>query len=289
MRARAHRNVAARGRDTVSGRSKALAPLADVACLDISQDPTEQEGRDVVSRCDIAEPEPVPTVEILVGGVGAGLPSSDPGLVRPRRAALRARVAPVSADVRLLAIASDHLARLGPKRVTVVAVAAEAGMTHANVYRYFPSKDALLDAVVGRWLRDLEAELARIADAPDPADDKIERLLNTLAAAQRDTLEREPHLFAVHLDATGAARPIARRHRVRLRNLVERVVEEGIGAGAFVARDRERAIAYIFDASYRFTHPLAIQSDADVPSDLVEARFGAVIHAIQRVLRAGIL
>ena len=203
--------------------------------------------------------------------------------------AARARSTPVSADVRLLAIATEHLARLGPKRVTVVAVAAEAGMTHANVYRYFPSKDALLDAVAGRWLRDVETHLGNIADAPDPADDKIERLLTALAALQRDALTNEPNLFAVHLDATVESRPIARRHRVRLRSLVERVVEEGMAAGAFSARDRERAIAYIFDASYRFTHPLAIQQDADVPRDLVDARLGAVIHAIQRVLRAGIL
>jgi len=202
--------------------------------------------------------------------------------------AARARTTPVSTDARLLAIAAEHLARLGPKRVTVVAVAAEAGMTHANVYRYFPSKDALLDAVAGRWLREVEAELAGIADAPDPADDKIERLLTALSLAQREALAREPNLFAVHLDAAVASRPIARRHRVRLRNLVERVVEEGIGTGSFSARDRERAIAYIFDASYRFTHPLAIQHDADVPRDLVDARLGAVIQAIQRILRAGI-
>ncbi|GJE27011.1 TetR family transcriptional regulator [Methylobacterium organophilum] len=185
-------------------------------------------------------------------------------------------------------IAADHLARLGPKRVTVVAVAAEAGMTHANVYRYFPSKDALLDAVAGRWLRELEAELAGIADAPDPADDKIERLIAALAAGQREALAREPNLFAVHLDAVVASRPIARRHRVRLRTLVERIVEEGIGTGVFSARDRERAIAYIFDASYRFTHPLAIQHDADVPRDLLDARLNAVIVAIQRTLRSGI-
>ncbi|GEP07498.1 TetR family transcriptional regulator [Methylobacterium oxalidis] len=203
--------------------------------------------------------------------------------------AARARPAPASADVRLLAIATEHLARLGPKRVTVVAVAAEAGMTHANVYRYFPSKDALLDAVAGRWLREVETRLAGIADGPDPADDKIERLLSALSAVQRDALVDEPNLFAVHLDATVEARPIARRHRVRLRSLVERIVEEGMATGAFSARDRERAIAYIFDASYRFTHPLAIQHDSDVPRDLVEARLGAVIHAIQRVLRAGIL
>lgn len=208
---------------------------------------------------------------------------------RPKARISRASPTPLSVDARLLAIATEHLARLGHKRVTVVAVAAEAGMTHANVYRYFPSKDALLDAVAGRWLRDVEAELARIADAPDPADDKIERLLMALASAQREVLAREPHLFAVHLDATVAARPIARRHRVRLRSLVERVVEEGIAAGAFVARDRERAIAYIFDASYRFTHPLAMQHDSDLPVDLIQARFGAVIQAIQKVLRIGAL
>lgn len=200
-----------------------------------------------------------------------------------------ARPAPIAVDARLLAVATEHLRRLGPKRVTVVAVAAEAGMTHANVYRYFPSKDALLDAVAGRWLRDVEAELARIADAPDPADDKIERLLTALSSVQREALAHEPNLFAVHLDATVGARPIARRHRVRLRSLVERVIEEGIGAGAFIARDRERAIAHIFDASYRFTHPLAIQHDADLPRDLVEARLGAVILAIQKVLRTGTL
>ena len=192
-------------------------------------------------------------------------------------------------SARLLVIAAEHLGRLGSRRLTIVAVSAEAGMTHANVYRYFVSKEALLDAVVERWLRLVEAELARIADAPDPADDKIEHLLTALASVQRETLAHEPNLFAVHLDATVAARPIARRHRVRLRSLVERVVEEGIATGAFVARDRERVIAYIFDASYRFTHPLAIQQDADLPRDLGEARLSAVILAILKMLRTGTL
>nr|WP_318784672.1 TetR/AcrR family transcriptional regulator [Methylobacterium sp. FF17] len=197
--------------------------------------------------------------------------------------------APLEVSARLLEVASGHLRRLGPKGVTVSRVAAEACMTHANVYRYFTSKDALLDAVAGRWLRDVEAELARIADGPDPADDKIEHLLSALASMQRETLVHEPNLFAVHLDATVKARPLARRHRVRLRSFIEHVVEEGIGANAFVARDRERAIAYIFDASYRFTHPLPIKHDADLPRDLTDARLGAVILMIQRVLRTGTL
>nr|WP_043702230.1 TetR family transcriptional regulator [Methylobacterium sp. 4-46] len=186
-------------------------------------------------------------------------------------------------------MASEHLRRLGHRQVTVVGVAAEAGMTHANVYRYFPSKTALVDAVAGRWLREVETELAAIADAPDPADDKLERLLLALSTLQREVLAKDPHLFAVHLDATVESRPITRRHRGRLRLLVERVVDEGIAGGAFHLRDRERALAFVFDASHRFTHPASIQLDAEVPRDLIEARFGAVIRAILRVLRTGAL
>ncbi|QRE72771.1 TetR/AcrR family transcriptional regulator [Methylobacterium aquaticum] len=201
----------------------------------------------------------------------------------------RARPAPPSADARLLAIASDHLRRLGHRQVTVVGVAAEAGMTHANVYRYFPSKTALVDAVAGRWLREVEAELGAIADAPDPADDKLERLLLALASMQREVLARDPHLFAVHRDATVESRPIARRHRGRLRQLVERVIEEGMNAGTFSLRDRERGIAFIFDTTHRFLHPVSIQLDAEMPRDLIETRLGAVIRAMLRILRIGTL
>ena len=34
----------------------------------------------------------------------------------------------------------------------VVAIAREAAMSHGNVYRYFPSKEALFDAVTEQWL-----------------------------------------------------------------------------------------------------------------------------------------
>src|SRR5690349_7718356 len=73
-------------------------------------------------------------------------------------------------ETRLLAIAADELRLHGPKHITVVGIADAAGMTHANVYRYFANKAALIDAVAGQWLRRMEATIADIADSPDPAD-----------------------------------------------------------------------------------------------------------------------
>lgn len=167
----------------------------------------------------------------------------------------------------------------------MVAVAAAAGMTHANVYRYFPSRTALLDAVAGRWLRELETALAAIADAPDPAEDKLERLLLALAHGQRRALRDDPHVFAVHREATLASRPLARRHRARLRQLVEGVVDEGSAGFAFDLRDRDRAAALVFDALHRFTHPACIAMDATMPADIWAARLATMLRTVLRSLR----
>ena len=176
------------------------------------------------------------------------------------------RAPALSVDARILAIAAEQLRAKGARAVTVVGVAEAAGMTHANVYRYFPSKAALVDAVAAVWLRSLEATIADIADAPDPADDKLERLIQALARLQRDLLSRDRHLFDVICDATETSRALIRRHRARLRQLFERVVDEGVATGKFDPRDRERALAFVTDAAFRFINPLAIRLDAETPA-----------------------
>ena len=118
--------------------------------------------------------------------------------------------------MRLLALASEHLKLRGARRLTVVAIAEAAGMTHANVYRYFPSKQALIDAVVDAWIKSVETRLTDIADGPDPSDDKLERMILALARANRDGLGENPALYAAFRDAMVKRRPVARRHRLRV-------------------------------------------------------------------------
>ncbi|MFC7396158.1 TetR/AcrR family transcriptional regulator [Chelatococcus sp. GCM10030263] len=192
-------------------------------------------------------------------------------------------------DARLITIATDHVRRLGPGRVTVVGVAQAAGMTHANVYRYFPSKQALIDAVVGEALKPIEAVLADIASAPDPADDKLERLVLDLARVYRDLLERDGPVFRLYVSAVEANRAVARRHRGRIRMLVERVVDEGITTGAFEPRDRDRALSFLTDVLYRFTHPAAVLADAGLARDVLDRRLAAVVRVALRALSVGLI
>ncbi len=208
---------------------------------------------------------------------------------RPRSGSSRFMDSATPADSRLLAVAADQLKSLGPKHVTVVGIADAAGMTHANVYRYFASKAALIDAVAGQWLKSLETIIADIADAPDPADDKMERLLQAWSQTHRELLTENRHLFDVYCTATETSRALIRKHRARMRHLMERVVDEGIVTGKFEPRDRERALAFVSDAAYRFINPLAIRLDADVPKDILDLRLAAMVRVVLRALANGIV
>jgi len=192
-------------------------------------------------------------------------------------------------EMRILSVAGEHLRQHGLRRFTVVAVAEEAGMTHANVYRYFPSRTALIDAVVDVWLKATERSLADIADGPDPADDKLERLILALAKANRDLLHDEPHLFAALSQAVAKRHAISRRNRTRVRALFERVVDEGIATGAFEPRDRDRAIAFVIDATHRFIHPASLELEADVPQASVDTRLATLIRVALRTLATGVI
>ena len=188
---------------------------------------------------------------------------------------------------RLVEIARAHVRKFGHARTTVVGVAAEAGMTHANVYRYFPSKTALLDEVVAMSLRPLEAQLREAAEGADPAYDKLERMLVAIHRDYRMKLDDDPELFDLVIDALVRNRPSARKHRSRVQSEIQRVYEEGVASGAFAMTDRRRAMSLIFDAAHRFIHPVALKLDKNASPHQVATRLETVTAMILRALRAG--
>jgi AcrR family transcriptional regulator len=192
-----------------------------------------------------------------------------------------------STEARLVEIARAHVRKYGHARTTVVGVAADAGMTHANVYRYFPSKTALLDEVVASGLRPLEARLREAADGADPAHDKLERMLTAVHRDYRAKLDEDPALFDLLVEALVKNRSSARKHRSRVQSEIQRVLEEGIAAGAFAMTDRRRAMSLIFDAAHRFIHPVALRLDKDASAQAVAARFETVLAMTLRTLKAG--
>ncbi|TML88167.1 MAG: TetR family transcriptional regulator [Actinobacteria bacterium] len=100
---------------------------------------------------------------------------------------LRERVAAA-----ILEAAADALATHG-EQASIADVAAAAGVARATVYRYFPNRQALLDALAGLAVRDAEARLreARLDDVAAP--EALERAVRALVGVGNHlvVLERE--------------------------------------------------------------------------------------------------
>jgi len=190
-------------------------------------------------------------------------------------------------QARLVAIAAEHIRRYGPERVTVVAVAREAGMSHANVYRFFPSKAGLVEAVVVAWSRSVEMALGDIANAPDPADDKLERFLTAWAKAQRDGLDRDPAIYGAYATFWESRRDSITAHRARLRSFLSAIVDEGLEPGPFRIKDEEKAVAFVGDAMQRFVHPALVMETRDLTRAQIEARISVMARIVIRTLVSG--
>ena len=160
-------------------------------------------------------------------------------------------------------------------------------MSHANVYRYFPSKQALFEAVTSQWLKPLERELRLVVEGQDPAYDKLERALTALLRAYREKCDADPILFRLLCESIEKGHVVARRHRNKVQTEIQAIVEEGIAAGSFRMNDRRRAMSLVFDLAHRFIQPMSIGMDRGVSVAEMEFRAGRAINVIQRSLTYG--
>ena len=143
----------------------------------------------------------------------SGAAATDPPAGGRRERAKRARRAA------LLAAAARALARDGAHAATVDAIAREAGTTKVVLYRYFPSREAIVREVLERFVSRVEAELA----VPWRGYGSGMRMLLKAARA-------EPAAFRLMLDA--AADPALRSYGERCRAaIVRRVLAFARGEG----------------------------------------------------------
>lgn len=185
---------------------------------------------------------------------------------------------------RILETTEEVLRRFGPTKATVVDVARALGVSHGSVYRHFPSKAALREAVTDRWLAKSVVMLEEIASAPaEPAPSKLESWLEALFEAKRHKAGDDPELFATYIVLLGENSGVVEQHLTELIGQLSRIIGEGVAAGSLSAPDVPAAARAVFDATGRFHDP---QYAADWLEPTITAEFEAVTALVVRGLRA---
>jgi len=182
---------------------------------------------------------------------------------------------------RILEVTEDVLRRFGLTKATVVDVARALDVSHGSVYRHFPSKQSLRQAVAKRWLDRVNAPLQKVAEGSGPAPAKLERWLRTMISIKHKKVCEDPEMFATYLTLAQEACEVVKAHKDGLVDQIAQILSEGVKQGVFQVSDIKTSARALFDATCRFHHP----AHSDEWSD---PQLGARIDALLALLMRGL-
>ena len=179
----------------------------------------------------------------------------------------------------ILSVAWDLFRQLGT-RTTVADIADKSGMSSANIYRFFPSKQALSEAVCEGLLGEMLKVARRELDAPGTAAQRIAGMMLALHRLMRDQMTDEARAHEIVKIAVDEVWPPIVDYLHKCAAMLAEAIAEGQAAGEFGPGDPKELGWQTLQACVIIQDPTMI---AQCPAIRPEAR---PEHAVDFALRA---
>lgn len=147
----------------------------------------------------------------------------------------------------------------GYRKTTVADIAGELGMSPANVYRFFASKDAISAAVAAMVIDEIVEVATRAAAGDVPALARFARLVRAVHLHSRERLlvDRKMHeMVRISIDEDW---PVVVGYVERMKAVFAELIAEGTRRGEFDVPDPRIAGECAFGACSPFFHPVLIE------------------------------
>jgi AcrR family transcriptional regulator len=178
---------------------------------------------------------------------------------------------------RILAAAEKHFKHYGFAKTTIVDIADDCAMSHANVYRFFRNKTEIVDAIAVGWLAKIERVCADVAARPLPAAQRLVAFVVELHRWKRREHLRGSRTHELLTLASYNGRPFVSSHRHVLAAILVDIIDDGNRRGEFKAADPQALAHTIQDATVKFCDPRLVEQYHDEP---LEDQARAVMRVI---------
>ena len=169
------------------------------------------------------------------------------------------RTGPDEVRARILDVAQEHFRRVGHRKTSVADIASELGMSSANVYRFFPSRDAINESICRRIVSEVTDIAIAIARTDVPALEKLERLLTAVHHHNKTKLIKERCMHDMIVVAMQENWNGIKAHVARMVAVFEAIIREGVEAGELKVDDPAEAARAVNTAFTPFFHPILIE------------------------------
>jgi AcrR family transcriptional regulator len=190
---------------------------------------------------------------------------------------------PDDTRARIIETAEALFRRLGFAKTAVADIAGELGMSPANVYRFFSSKNAIVEAICQRCLSELDEKAWAVARSRASASVRVERLFLEIMKYHLENLIEEKRVNDIVLVAMENNWEAVRAHMERIRAIIEVILRDGIESGEFERVEPHETSLLIKKAMVAFCHPLMLAEGLQDGEDL-EPQARATIRFLLRAI-----
>jgi AcrR family transcriptional regulator len=190
---------------------------------------------------------------------------------------------PDDTRARIIETAEALFRRLGFAKTAVADIAGELGMSPANVYRFFSSKNAIVEAICQRCLSELDEKAWVVARSRGSASGRVERLFLEIMKYHLENLIVEKRVHDIVLVAMENNWEAVQAHMESIRAIIEVILRDGIESGEFERVEPRETSLLIKKSMVAFCHPLMLAEGLQDGEDL-ETQSRATIRFLLRAI-----
>jgi AcrR family transcriptional regulator len=183
---------------------------------------------------------------------------------------------------RIMVKADELFRQFGFGKTTVADIAAELGMSPANIYKFFSSKEVIIEAVADRNLVVLSEAVQQHMVESGPALDRIEKVLLTVYRHTVDILRNERQVFKLMIRAYEQKWDCVGEWDKFLIQTFTKLVREGMSTGEFESGDAVATAYLLFDCLILIRTPHLYQQEG---RELNEKRIRGMVRFLGRALK----
>jgi AcrR family transcriptional regulator len=195
----------------------------------------------------------------------------------------QAKIKPDDTRARIMDAAEGLFRRLGFGKTAVADIAAELKMSPANVYRFFPSKNAIIEAICQRCLGECEERAWAVARSRGSAAERTERLVLEILAYHKENHLTDQRVNDMVLAAIELSWGAIRAHKEHIRMVLEAILREGIEHGEFEPVDPRETSRLMMISLVHFCHPVLVAQYLQDQGD-IEASARASVRFLLRAI-----
>jgi AcrR family transcriptional regulator len=165
---------------------------------------------------------------------------------------------PDDTRARIVDTAEALFRRLGYAKTAVADIAGELRMSPANVYRFFPSKNAIVEAICQRCLSELDEKAWAVARSRGSAASRLERLFLEIMKYHLENLIVEKRVHDMVLVAMENNWEAVQAHMERICGIIEVILRDGIESGEFERVEPRETALQVKRSMVAFCHPLML-------------------------------